>query len=148
MLIPPTLELVAADNPILYQPKYLDMPFDNIAEVYELAQKLYDAMIGWGGMGLAAPQVGIPYNIFVVGATVPRRTFINPLIHWSSVTKTMQTEGCLSFPGLLQRVLRPAEVTITYYTVDGAQMNKRFDGLNARVIQHEYDHLKGKTIGD
>lgn len=107
--------------------------------------EMFDTMIEANGVGLAAPQVGIAKRFFVVIADDDvRRVFINP-----EITKTSQEvgdyeEGCLSIPGVYENISRPVKVSVTALDQNG----KRFtiedaDGLLARVIQHENDHLDG-----
>lgn len=103
-------------------------------------------MLENNGVGLAAPQVGIPLNIFVIGGVVPRRTFVNPRIMTvGSKTLTME-EGCLSFPNYKANIERPESIVVSYYNINGDAIYNKFSDMNARIIQHEYDHLVGRVI--
>ncbi len=124
-------------------------------ELKELVVAMFDIMHQSGGIGLAAPQIGILKNIFVVdlsffkdheamGFTKPK-AFINPRPVGGPQDSEME-EGCLSFPGVFQKVIRPEEVIVMSQDVDGNFFNEKGKGLYSHVILHEYDHLRGKTI--
>lgn len=96
-----------------------------------------------GGIGLAAPQVGKNTRIFVMYD--PPKTFvcINPVILEASEDTSVFSEGCLSFPNLYLDIIRPANVKVAYYDVDGKLTEKDFGDIQARCFQHELDHLDG-----
>jgi peptide deformylase len=105
-----------------------------------------------GGLGLAAPQVGESKRIFIVDLspvdlTEDVRVFINPEIIGASGEITME-EGCLSFPGIFQKLTRPERVRIKAFDLTGNEFELEADGVLARAILHEYDHLDGKLFID
>jgi len=136
------LEIVKYGDPILAQIAKEVSKFD-----YELEKRIFEmheAMIRDHGIGLAAPQVGDPRRIFIVGIEdEPLRVFINPRINAMSEQTSEYEEGCLSFPGLYFTVVRPSAVEIEAFDVSGKKFKLNADGLLARVIQHEFDHLDG-----
>jgi len=95
-----------------------------------------------GGIGLAAPQVGVSKRIFIMGNEEKLIVCINPEIV-SGTGEIKDTEGCLSFPGLWLHVKRYEKVIAKYQTMNGETTQEEFDGLMARVFQHELDHLNG-----
>ena len=116
-----------------------------------LKEKLIEAMYFYGGVGLSANQVGIDGKYFVMGSNLVtdkedekfEKVFFNPKIINVSKEETSQKEGCLSFPGLWLMVKRPEKVTIQYINSDGEEMVETYEGVSARVILHEYDHMLG-----
>lgn len=101
------------------------------------------------GVGLAAPQIGIPERFFVV--QVPGEqpiAFVNPEIIETSLETVDFTEGCLSVPGVWGDVSRPASVKIQAVNADGKMFRLDADGYLARIIQHEFDHLNGVLFVD
>jgi len=104
------------------------------------------------GLGLAAPQVGESKRIFLIDIsaielTESMRVFINPKILETSGEVLME-EGCLSFPGIYQKIVRPEVVRIEATDLEGKKFTMRADGMLARAILHEYDHLEGKLFID
>jgi peptide deformylase len=98
------------------------------------------------GIGLAAPQVGIPLRFFIYGLRPEHLTVvINPSIIQADKYKD-GIEGCLSFPGRTRSVERAERITVRYTDVNGNQIEREMRGLNARIFQHETDHLDGKNI--
>lgn len=96
------------------------------------------------GIGLAAPQIGENLRLFVVRADDGiERTFINPQIISTSLETESYEEGCLSIPKTYEDVIRPSAITIQAKNENGRRFNLEADGLLARIIQHEYDHLEG-----
>jgi len=117
--------------------------------VRDLARDLVETMYAAPGRGLAAPQVGADLRVFAMdaywkdGAARAPRVFVNPeILDRSGETQTL-TEGCLSLPGIEVPVARPAEVTLAWQDLDGRRHRARFDGVEAAILQHEYDHLDG-----
>jgi peptide deformylase len=102
------------------------------------------------GMGLAAPQLGISQRLLVytVGADAPVITLANPEIEWSSGESEGLEEGCLSIPGITVEVDRPVFIRVRAQDEDGRTRLVEASGLEARVIQHEIDHLNGVLILD
>ncbi len=109
-----------------------------------LAEAMIDTMDEADGVGLAGPQVGVQEKIFVVhiGDEKPL-VFINPEIIETSIEVSPYEEGCLSIPGVYHEVIRPSRVTVQAQDLDGKAFTLKADGLLARVIQHENDHLSG-----
>lgn len=113
-------------------------------EIRSLAEEMFEAMIAANGVGLAGPQVGRKIRMFVVIADDDvRRVFINPQIVSTSEELCDYEEGCLSIPQVWESIRRPARVTVQAFNERGRPFTLEADGLLARVIQHEYDHLEG-----
>ena len=114
-------------------------------EMRSLFEEMFETMISANGVGLAAPQVGIAIRFFVlISDDDVRRVFINPEIIKTSQETSEYEEGCLSIPGECEKIIRPVKVSVTALN----EFGKRFtiddaDGLLARIIQHENDHLDG-----
>ena len=119
---------------------------------------LFETMYKADGMGLAAPQVGKSIRIFVVDGTSLeddepsmkdfKKTFINPKILELEGESMVMNEGCLSLPKLREDVNRYNKVKIRYYDENFNFFEEEYEGLKARVIQHEYDHLEGVLFID
>ncbi len=141
----------------IYGDEVLNVKADEVEEITEELKELIHAMFKKcpesNGIGLAAPQVGVLKRLFVV--SVPestdedgsvteglREVFINPVILRSEGSCKME-EGCLSVPGIFEVVSRPEAVEVEYTDITGDRKTGFFDGLLARVIQHENDHLDG-----
>lgn len=136
------LNLIDENDPVL-QTATEQFDFSNPPiDPFELATNLYDTMVAGNGIGIAAPQCGLPYRVFVM-RTEPTFAVFNPTIVWASPEFSEMEEGCLSFPGLGIKVKRPAEIRARFNDPDGAVVTKRFSGLTARCFQHELDHLNG-----
>lgn len=117
-----------------------------------LALRLVTAMKSSGGIGLAAPQIGVSSRVFVVGVPVQgglqALVMVNPRIAWASDARSVLAEGCLSIPGRRFMVERPVSVTCEYHALDGTKLVAEASGLVAKCIQHELDHLGGILICD
>lgn len=100
------------------------------------------------GIGLAAPQVGIPLRFFVARLkdSEDRMVFINPVLLSESARRETAEEGCLSIPGLYGPVERAAAVTVRFLDQNGEEKTIKATDLLARVVQHEYDHLEGRLF--
>ena len=110
-----------------------------------MAETMYAAP----GIGLAATQVNVHERVVVIDLTETHdqlQVFINPEITWSSDTLQSYEEGCLSIPGIYDKVERPDAVTVTALDLDGKPFTLETDGLLAVCIQHEIDHLNGKLF--
>lgn len=124
----------------------------------ELIESMFESMHVSNGVGLAAPQINKSIRLFLVDATPYKDeikidgplkfVFINPQIVEEVGEVWPFTEGCLSVPGINEDVFRPSHVKITYYDQNWDYHEKVFDGLIARIIQHEYDHLEGVIFTD
>jgi len=139
-----------------YPDKRLREPGKKIAAVTPEIQRLIDdmaeTMYAAPGVGLAATQIGEPYQLFVVdvaaeGEPSDFRVFINPEILESDGTTTYE-DGCLSFPGAREEIERAAKVRVRALDRDGKPFELEAEGLLAICIQHEYDHLQGVLMID
>ena len=110
----------------------------------DLAVAMIDSMHSNDGIGLAGPQVGVEKRLFVchVPGDEPR-IFINPEIIGTSQDLSPYEEGCLSIPGVYSDVIRPSAITLQAWSLEGKPFKMEAEGVLARVIQHEMDHLKG-----
>jgi peptide deformylase len=111
-------------------------------EFLTLMQDLADTLAAYKALGLAAPQIGVPKRVFVTNVEGQLHYFINPKIVRQEGSITTK-EGCLSFPGVFERIERSAEVTIEAIDADGKEFKCELDGIDAVSAQHEYDHLDG-----
>ncbi|MFP4483996.1 MAG: peptide deformylase [Spirochaetota bacterium] len=117
--------------------------------VIQVAEEMVDAMHAAEGIGLAAPQVDLPWRLFVVHVKNDKpRIFINPEIVQTSLETTAYEEGCLSIPGVYADVERAAQVQVQAFNERGRPFSLAADGMLARVVLHEYDHLKGVLFFD
>lgn len=107
---------------------------------------MFDLMQETGGVGLAAPQVGIPQRFFIIHVGAPQ-VFINPVLSRPRGSVEME-EGCLSLPGQTGLVRRPKSVTVDAWNETGVRFSIRAFGELARVVQHENDHLDGVLFID
>lgn len=131
---------------------------EQIPELKEFIANMYETLTAAEGCGLAAPQVGKPWRLFIVDGTelaedYPeckdfKRTFINPKIVEVSEETCSYSEGCLSLPGISENVIRPTTITLRYQDEDFVEHEEVFSGFCARIIQHEYDHLEGHVFTD
>lgn len=113
-------------------------------ELRNTFNEMFETMISADGVGLAGPQVGIAKRFFVIIADDEvRRVFINPQIIKTSEETGPYEEGCLSIPGVYEKIFRPLKVTVSAINEKGKPFTLEADGLLARVIQHENDHLDG-----
>lgn len=124
----------------------------------DLVSNLYETMDSSDGVGLAGPQVGKSLRIFVIDANPLKeddstlegfkKTFINPQILEEEGKEWPFNEGCLSLPGIREDVIRKPRIRIQYYDQDFNFFDEYFEGIKARIIQHEYDHLEGILFTD
>jgi len=112
-----------------------------------LISAMFETMIACRGVGLAAPQVGINEQIFVVDTGKEIFAAINPRIIKSAGSEMME-EGCLSIPRVLVDIKRAKNVWVEFTDIENRLMRAQLNGLTARVFLHEYDHLQGKLILD
>ena len=110
-----------------------------------LFEEMFKTMTSANGVGLAAPQVGIAKRFFVLTADDDvKRVFINPEITKTSAETSEYEEGCLSIPGFSEKIIRPVKVSVAALNEFGKPfVIENADGLLARIIQHENDHLDG-----
>ena len=134
-----------------------DVPRD-YPELKTLIANMFETLVQAEGCGLAAPQVGLGLRLFIVdgselGEEYPesanfKQPFINPEILEESEEKVMYSEGCLSLPGISENVLRPKTIRVRYYDADFVEHEEELTGFNARIFEHEYDHLQGNVFTD
>jgi len=108
-----------------------------------LADNMIETMYKAPGVGLAAPQIGVGLRLFVYDSGSGPVVAINPEIISRSIEKVDYEEGCLSVPEINAVVSRPSTVRFRAFGLDGYRFEKNAEGLEARVVQHEYDHLDG-----
>jgi len=133
---------------------------ENFQELDTLIADMFETMHASDGVGLAAPQIGKSLRIFVVDASPMadakeepdladfRKAFINPIILEEWGDPWSFEEGCLSLPNIREEVSRPDHVRIEYFDENWNLKEEVYDGVRARIIQHEYDHLEGKLFVD
>lgn len=126
----------------------------------QLISDMFETMHSSDGVGLAAPQIGKSLRLFVVDTSPMgesgkdpelmnfRKVFINPYIIEEWGDRWAFEEGCLSLPNIREEVSRPSSLSIEYYDENWNLKEEEYDGIRARVIQHEYDHLDGKLFVD
>ena len=117
----------------------------------ELSEAMFFCMEKFGGIGLSANQVGLPFNMFVAGGHPSiengmKITMFNPMIISSSEEEVMMKEGCLTYPFIFLDVKRPRKVTIKYTDIDNNLQEAQLDGMMSRICQHEYDHMLGRNF--
>lgn len=122
-------------------------------DLVRLAKDMLATMYAAPGRGLAAPQVGVTSRLFVMDVTwkdgdPAPQVFVNPEIVATSPEEVTQDEGCLSIPGDLVPVTRPAEVSLRWHGLDGLMQRADFTGFAAACVQHEIDHLDGILCTD
>ncbi|MGC1516706.1 MAG: peptide deformylase [Maribacter sp.] len=156
------LPIVAYGDPVLR--KVADEINEEYPNVKDLLSNMWDTMYNASGVGLAAPQIGLPIRLFIVDTTPFsndeelsadeqkqldgfKQVFINAKIEETGEEWSFN-EGCLSIPDVREDVSRKDTIHITYLDADFKQHSKTFDGLLARVIQHEYDHIEGILFTD
>jgi peptide deformylase len=124
----------------------------------ELHNNMWETMYHSDGVGLAAPQIGLSIRLFVIDGNglsddfpelkAFKKTFINPEIVESSSSKVLESEGCLSLPGIREDVSRPDRIRIQFLDEHFEAHDEVFEGFAARIVQHEYDHIEGKLFVD
>jgi peptide deformylase len=139
------LELLKENDPQLLEVSE-PWDFEVDGDPTELVTEMAKFMTDNGGVGLAAPQVGIKKRIFIMGNFTKLVACINPTIVSLSEDRALDLEGCLSFPELFMKVKRPASCLVQYYNTDGIQIERELTGLESRVFLHEFDHLIGVTF--
>ncbi|HSP91138.1 MAG TPA: peptide deformylase [Vicinamibacterales bacterium] len=125
---------------------------DISAEIAALVQDMIETMYAAPGVGLAAPQIGVPLRVFVVDVSGGRSkeslmTFINPEFAEREGMQ-LEEEGCLSVPGFNATVARPSRASVKGLDLDGRERTVEGTGLLARAFQHEMDHLEGRVFVD
>jgi peptide deformylase len=123
------------------------------ADLRRLADQMMEAMYVEGGVGLAAPQVGIEHKLLVLNPAGDKKDRSGELVLCNPrLTKKkgreFGEEGCLSFPGIQAEVERWVDITVTYQDLDGKEQTLQASGWLARIVQHEMDHLDGVFFVD
>tara|TARA_Y100000022_G_scaffold66216_1_gene56913 strand:- start:2444 stop:2893 length:450 start_codon:yes stop_codon:yes gene_type:complete len=118
---------------------------DSIMEIYH---EMVENMHKYGGIGLAAPQIGVSKRIIIYEDEGNIREMINPRITWRSTNTCTVDEGCLSVPGEHGEVVRPVEIKVKFQQLSGKYKHWRLTSIPARVVQHEVDHLNGILFVD
>ena len=151
------LPIVAyGSNVLRSQCKEIDNSYSNLDQ---LIDNMFETMYAASGVGLAAPQINKSIRLFIVDTSpfkdddspnheVCKKIFINPKITSLTGESWSFSEGCLSIPEVREDVKRLSEITIEYFDKDFNKYTETFDGLNARVILHEYDHIEGVLFID
>jgi peptide deformylase len=124
-------------------------------DIRQLVEKMTDIMRENKGMGLAAPQAGIPLRMFIIsldGSKEKIRAYINPTVtpiaEKSGFSFQENEEGCLSVPGIYTKIRRYKKCIVTATDLLGNEFTEEAEGIYARCLQHEYDHIEGTTIVD
>lgn len=155
--------IVAYGDPVL-RVKAKEIPQD-LPKLDEVISNMWETMYGANGVGLAAPQVGLPIRLFLVDtdpfADDPelspeeqeqlagfKKVFINARVVEETGDEWAFNEGCLSIPDVREDVFRRDTVTIEYFDQEFNKHTETYDGIRARVIQHEYDHIEGILFTD
>lgn len=145
-------EIVLFGDPILRESADEVTRFDD--ELQTLVRDMFETMYHAEGIGLAAPQIGVSKRVIVVDLRVqedeePRSVAVaNPVVAWQSEEADKQSEGCLSIPGLEEVVKRPLSVRVEGRDPEGKEIVVEADGLFARALQHEIDHVNGILFVD
>ena len=151
--------IVAFGDPVLKsEAEEIDQDYEGLDK---LISDMWETMYEADGVGLAAPQVGLSIRMFVADGSPfgegedgdPdcldfKRVMINPVIFESSEETSVMEEGCLSIPGIREKVIRPVSIKIEYYNEKWDLIEEELHGIAARIVQHEYDHLDGVMIPD
>jgi peptide deformylase len=147
------LKIVAYGDPLLRKVSEEIEP--GYPGLNELIQDMFESMKISNGVGLAAPQVGYGIKLFVINSTEVKnikdgmhKVFINPEILEYTGKRYSYEEGCLSIPTIHEDVIREDKIRIWYQDENFNEFEEDYDGFNARIIQHEYDHLIGKLFID
>lgn len=139
------MELVPHSHPLLYT-ETIPFDFENPPlDPEKLFRDLKEAMLKHKGVGLSANQVGLPYRVFVYGGLTIHGVF-NPKIVYASDELDEADEACLSFPGLVVPVRRSRIIRVRYSTYNDVVGSKTLEDIEARIFQHEMDHMLGRPF--
>lgn len=126
-------------------------------DIKQLVEDMYETLQAANGIGLAAPQIGKSVRLFIVDGTSLeeepgmdnfRKVFVNAEMIEEAGTAWEFEEGCLSIPNIRERISRKGQLRIRYFDENWNLLEEAFDGMKARIIQHEYDHIEGKMFVD
>ena len=149
------LPIVSYGSPVLR--KKCEAISSNYQNLDILLADMWETMYNASGVGLAAPQINKSIKLFIVDSSPfydddkkdsIKKVFINPEILKEDGKEWVFNEGCLSIPGVREDVVRKSNITIKYQNENFVTITENFDGVNARVIQHEYDHINGILFTD
>lgn len=157
------LPIVAYGDPVLR--KKCKEVEEDYPKLKDLVENMWETMYQAYGVGLAAPQVGLPIRLFIIDPTAfaddtsleeqekeelsnLKKVFINPKILQEEGEEWAFNEGCLSIPDVREDVFRKPKITIEYQDEDFNSHKETYEGVAARVIQHEYDHIEGILFTD
>lgn len=144
------MEIIPYPHPTL---RHKSKPLQRVnRELKALVGQMFPLMYEAKGVGLAANQVDLPFQLFVINEKADpdqgeELVFINPVIT-KPKGREEKEEGCLSLPGIYGNVDRPTKIHVTAYALDGSPIDMTVDGMLARIIQHEFDHLQGTLFID
>ena len=146
-LVDPTAEIVNKKIPLFTD----DLLGDDSRK--DISSAMEKEMVRYGGIGLSANQIGLPFRMFIMGGHPlveegKVRQCWNPEIVESSKEKVLMKEGCLTFPFVFLSITRPRKVTLKYEDENGDLQEANLDGMISRIVQHEYDHILGKNFTD
>ena len=157
------LPIVAYGNPVLK--RVADEITSDYPNLSELIENMWETMYAAHGVGLAAPQIGLSIRLFVIDASLfvdeeemdqeeidtlkdLKKVFINPIIEEEQGELWSFNEGCLSIPDVREDVSRKEEIVVSYVDENFTPQQLKLNGLAARVVQHEYDHIQGVLFTD
>lgn len=145
-------EIVLYGDPILRKKTEVVTEFDD--DLRDLVEDMFRIMYEEEGLGLAAPQAGDGRRVFVLDVPAAsdaeddlKLVMVNPRIETAGKVVS-EEEGCLSIPGIREKVSRPERVTVVFQDLEGEEYELEADGLVSRAVQHEYDHLEGILFTD
>jgi peptide deformylase len=145
-----SLKVVPFPHPTL---RHKSKPIRRVdADLVRMVREMFTLMYSSNGIGLAANQVDLPLRLFIVNLSAKaddgeELVFINPVLSKPKGNEESE-EGCLSFPELYGPVTRPKQITVQAYNLKGEEIRASLNGMLARVVQHEYDHLDGVLFVD
>lgn len=153
------LVLVRIQVPKLYEETYVLVIFPDERlrqisvevgdqDIKPIIEDMFKVMYEHGGIGLSAIQIGIPIRLIVADVGQGREIYINPNVDRIGGTKKLMREGCLSFPGVYEDVMRFTKITVSYQDENGVKKTLNTGGLRAQMLQHEIEHLDGILLGD
>jgi peptide deformylase len=146
--------IVAFGHPVLKK-RAVDI-VEGEVDVLELSEDMFETMKHASGIGLAAPQIGKSLRMFVADAAPLedeeigdwRQVFVNPVLLDETGNEWTFEEGCLSIPNIREDVVRPEKIKIRFFDEHWQQHEVEYGGMQARIIQHEYDHIEGILFTD
>ena len=137
------LNLVEPDNAVMQVPPALYDFTNEGKSAPAISTVLFERMKQLGGVGLSANQVGLDMRVFVMGLGETKIAVFNPEITEYNNIEELFNEGCLSYPGIVLGIKRPTIIKAKYQDETGQVIHQEFNGLTARIFQHEYDHMNG-----